>query len=70
LFVQAVKDFLLSTPASIKSSNKLAEYMAHHAQTIREIVRGILNGANTKPMYNELFALHSKLKSDLLQDLT
>ena len=76
LFISLVKDFLLRDPAQIKSSSKLAEYMAMHARTIRSIVSGILkddgNGQplvsdNQKrvPMFMELYSLYSKLKSDL-----
>ncbi len=76
LFISLVEDFLLRDPAQIKSSTKLAEYMAMHARTIRSIVSGILkddgNGQplvndNQKrlPMFMELYGLYSRIKSDL-----
>ena len=42
LFVNLLEDFLLKDPTMIRSSNRLAEYMAMHARTIRSIVTGIL----------------------------
>ena len=42
LFFSLLEDFLLRDPAQIKSSTKLAEYMAMHARTIRSIISGIL----------------------------
>ena len=76
LFINLVKDFLLRDPAQIKSSTKLAEYMAMHARTIRSIISGILKddgsgqplvSENQKalPMFMELFGLYSRIKSDL-----
>lgn len=76
LFVSLMEDFLLQPPVKISSSNKLAEYMALHARTIRSIIIGILkdNGEgnpliNEKqkklPMFLELCGLYSKIKSDL-----
>ena len=76
LFISLVEDFLLRDPAQIKSSTKLAEYMAMHARTIRSIISGILkdNGSgqplvneNQKrlPMFTELYGLYSRIKSDL-----
>lgn len=69
LFIQSIKSFILAEPTNIKSSNKLAQYMAEYARTIRVIIRGILQADSTKPMYNELFALYSKLKQELLPEL-
>ena len=76
LFISLVEDFLLRDPAQIKSSTKLAEYMAMHARTIRSIISGILkddgNGQplvndNQKrlPMFPELYGLYSRIQSDL-----
>lgn len=70
LFVSSIKDFILSVPNYIKSSNKLAYYMAEYAKTIKTIVYNILEADSSKPMYNELYALFSKLKQDLLPELT
>lgn len=70
LFITSIKDFILAKPTNIKSSNKLAYYMAEYAKTIRTIVFNILQADNSKPMYNELFALYSKLKNELLPELT
>ena len=76
LFISLVEDFLLRDPAQIKSSTKLAEYMAMHARTIRSIISGILKddgsgqplvNDNQKrlPMFMELYGLYSRIKSDL-----
>ena len=76
LFISLLKDFLLRAPAQIRSSSKLAEYMAMHARTIRSIVTGILKDDGTGqplvndtqkrlPMFPELFGLYSRIKSDL-----
>lgn len=76
LFISLVKDFLLRDPTQIKSSSKLAEYMAMHAQTIRSVITGILkNDENGQPLVNdnqkrlpmfpELYGLYSRIKSDL-----
>jgi predicted helicase len=70
LFITSIKDFILTKPVNIKSSNKLAYYMAEYAKTIRATVFNILQANNSKPMYNELFALYSKLKNELLPELT
>ena len=69
LFISSIKSFVLKKPVSIKSSNKLAYYMAEYAKTIKTIVYNILNSNGKKPMFNELLALYSKLKEDLLPDL-
>ena len=76
LFISLVEDFLLQDPTQIRSSNKLAEYMAIHAKTIRSVVTGILkeNGEGLPlvderqknlPMFPELYGLFSKIKTDL-----
>lgn len=76
LFSSLLEDFLLRDPAQIKSSRKLAEYMAIHARTIRSIVSRILqedekgqprvNDYQKKvPMFPELYGLYSKIKSEL-----
>lgn len=76
LFISLVEDFLLKAPIQIKSSTKLAEYMARHACTIRSIISGILKEdgsgqplVNEKqkslPKFMELYGLYSRIKSDL-----
>lgn len=70
LFIQSIKDYLLTEPTNIKSSNKLAFYMAEHARTIKVIIDGILKTDYTKPMFSELNALFAKLREELLPDLT
>lgn len=76
LFFSLLEDFLLKKPAQIKSSRKLAEYMAMHARTIRSIVLGILGEGNggqpldndyqkNLPMFPELYGLYNKIKSEL-----
>jgi predicted helicase len=70
LFVQLLKDFVLADPVNIKSSNRLAYYMAEYAKTIRVTIRGILQADSSKPMYNELSALHSKLQQELVPELS
>lgn len=76
LFFSLLEDFLLRDPAQIKSSRKLAEYMAMHARTIRSIVSGILREdekgqprvndyQKRLPMFPELYGLYSKIKSEL-----
>lgn len=76
LFINLVEDFLLKNPVQIKSSSKLAEYMAMHARTIRSIIFGILkdDGAGQPlisdfqkrlPMFMELCGLYNRIKSDL-----
>ena len=76
LFISLVEDFLLRDPTQIRSSSKLAEYMAMHARTIRSIITGILKDDGTGqplvndtqkklPMFPELFGLYSRIKSDL-----
>lgn len=81
LFLSLMEDFLSKAPTQIKSSNKLAEYMATHARTIRSIVIGILkdDGDGTPliderqkslPMFPELYGLYSRIKSDLRPAMT
>ena len=54
LFISLVEDFLLRDPAQIKSSTKLAEYMAMHARTIRSIISGILkDDGNGQPLVTD-----------------
>ncbi|MBC2871274.1 hypothetical protein H7271_06610 [Bittarella massiliensis] len=76
LFISLVEDFLLRDPAQIKSSTKLAEYMAMHARTIRSIISGILKDDGTGqplvndnqkrlPMFIKLYGLYSRIQSDL-----
>ena len=76
LFISLIEDFLLRNPAQIKSSSKLAEYMAMHARTIRSIISGILKDDGSGqplvsdiqkrlPMFMELCGLYSRIKSDL-----
>ena len=69
-FVESIQDFVLSAPSNIKSSNSLARYMAHHAKIMRGIVRDILKSEDSKKrMYDDLYALYSRLKQDLLPEL-
>ncbi len=76
LFASLVEDFLLKDPSRIRSANKLAEYMAMHARTIRSIVVGILKDdgyglplvndrQNRLPMFQELYGLFRRIKSEL-----
>ena len=76
LFFSLLNDFLLKDPAQIKSSSKLAEYMAMHARTIRSIVIGILKDDGTGqpvvndstkslPMFPELYGLFHRIQTDL-----
>ena len=76
LFISLVQDFLLQDPAQIRSSNKLAEYMAIHAKTIRSVITGILkedadglplvdDRQKRLPLYPELYGLFSRIKADL-----
>ncbi|MDG4977307.1 type ISP restriction/modification enzyme [Lactococcus lactis] len=81
LFISLVQDFMLQSPKQIKSSGKLAEYMAIHARTIRDVISGIL-GSNeqglplinderqrTRPMFGELYGLYNKIKTELSSEL-
>ena len=81
LFNSLINDFLLRDPAQIRSSNKLAEYMAMHARTIRSVITGILkddgNGSplindrqKSLPMFPELYGLYSRIKDDLRPAMT
>lgn len=76
LFISLIEDFLLSDPTQIRSSTKLAEYMAMHARTIRSIVSGILKddgegqplvneSQKRLPIFMELCGLYNKIKSEL-----
>ena len=76
LFASLISDFLLKDPAQIRSSAKLAEYMAIHARTIRSVITGLLKDdghgqpiideqQRTKPLFVELYSLYSKIKQDL-----
>ena len=76
LFVSLMQDFLLQDPTQIRSSNKLAEYMAIHARTIRTVITGILKEdgeglplvderQRSLPMFLELYGLYSKIKQEL-----
>jgi len=76
LFISLVEDFLLQDPTQIKSSNKLAEYMAIHAKTIRSVITGILkedsdglplvdDRQKRLPLFPELYGLFSRIKADL-----
>ncbi|MCL2046046.1 MAG: hypothetical protein FWG88_06635 [Oscillospiraceae bacterium] len=81
LFITLIEDFILRDPAQIKSSNKLAEYMAMHARTIRGVITGILkddgNGnplvderQTSLPMFPELYGLYSRIRDDLRPAMT
>jgi len=76
LFISLMQDFLLQDPAQIKSSNKLAEYMAIHAKTIRSVIIGILKENDEGlpliderqmrlPLFPELNGLFARIKADL-----
>ena len=76
LFISLVQDFLLQDPALIRSSSKLAEYMAIHAKTIRSVILGILKDDGTGqplvndsqqklPMFPDLYVLYCRIKSEL-----
>ena len=76
LFISLLRDFLLQDPAQIRSSNKLAEYMAIHAKTIRSVITGILkensdglplvdDRQKRLPLFPELYGLFSKIREDL-----
>ncbi|MCL2239977.1 MAG: N-6 DNA methylase, partial [Defluviitaleaceae bacterium] len=75
-FTILINSFLLQNPANIQSSNKLAEYMAKHAQTIRGHITRILkedeNGQPVTsqrqydlPLFKELLGLYNRIKNDL-----
>lgn len=76
LFFCLLEDFIMKSPARIKSSSKLAEYMALHARTIRSIILGILRDDGSGqpltsdqqkrlPMFPELYGLYARIKADL-----
>ena len=76
LFISLVEDFMLRDPVFIRSSNKLAEYMAIHARTIRSVITGILKDDGSGfpliderqeklPMFKELLGLYKRIKQDL-----
>lgn len=80
LFISLVRDFMLQSPSKIQSSGKLAEYMAIHAQTIRDVIMGILkeNDQGTPlinehqqklPMFGELYGLYRKIQAELSPEL-
>jgi len=81
LFASLIEDFLLRSPAQIRSSDWLAQYMAIHAKTIRSVILGILKEDEHEqplvdarqrnlPLFNEVFGLYSKIKSELRPALT
>jgi len=76
LFTSLMQDFLLQDPAQIRSSKKLAEYMAIHARTIRAVIVGILKEdekgipilderQKRLPLFPELYSLFSRIKKEL-----
>ena len=76
LLATLINDFLLKAPAQLKSSVKLAEYMAIHARTIRSVIKMILKEDDAGqpniddrqkrlPMFNEIYALYIKIKENL-----
>jgi len=80
-FTTYIQDFLLQNPSNIRSSNKLAEYMAIHARTIRTLVGDILkedaeglpivdDRQRKFPMFDGLFGLYRQIKQDLRPFLT
>lgn len=81
IFISVLNDFLLTSPTQIKSANKLAEYMAMHAKTIRSLVLGILKDdgqgqpliddyQKKKPMFPELCGLYKRIKTELQPMMT
>ena len=81
LFISLMEDFMLLDPVQIRSSNKLAEYMAIHAKTIRSVIVGILKDDGTGqplvddrqkklPMFLELYGLYGRIKTELRPLLT
>lgn len=81
LFISLVQDFLLQSPSLIRSSSKLAEYMAIHAKTIRSVILGILKEDENKqplvderqkrlPLFRAMFGLYSKIKEELRPAIT
>ncbi|AUS70618.1 type ISP restriction/modification enzyme [Lactococcus lactis] len=80
LFTSLVQDFMLQSPTQIKSSSKLAEYMAIHARTIRDVISGVLKEDEQKmplinehqqklPMFGELYGLYQKIRTELSSEL-
>ena len=69
LFIATIKDFILVKPNNIKSPSRLAYFMSEYARTIKTIVYHILQADESKPMFNELYALYSRIKQELLPDL-
>ncbi len=81
IFISVLNDFLLTSPTQIKTANKLAEYMAMHAKTIRSLVLGILKDdghgqplinstQKNIPMFPELCGLYQRIKSELQPSMT
>ena len=81
LFISLVEDFMLLDPVQIRSSSKLAEYMAIHAKTIRNVISRILKDDGTGqplvgdrqkklPMFLELYGLYGRIKAELRPLLT
>ena len=74
-FESLIKEFLLKDPVTIKSSVRLAEYMARHANTIRALIKAILRADDTgqplverqaeKPMFRDIYSLYCKIKETL-----
>ncbi|MCL1883289.1 MAG: N-6 DNA methylase [Defluviitaleaceae bacterium] len=75
-FISAMQHFLLQDPTQIRSSNKLAEYMAIHAKTIRSVITRILkenaeglplldDRQKRIPLFPELHGLFTRIKTDL-----
>ena len=80
LFISLMQDFMLQDPVNIRSSSKLAGYMAIHANTIRQVLIGILkedsegqplvnDRQKSLPMFMALYGLFSRIKTDLQQFL-
>jgi len=78
--IACLNEFKLQPPAKIKSSGELACYMAEHAVIFRDMVAGLLkedeNGQprvteqQNKPLFPELYALFTHMKSTLRPQLT
>ncbi|MCL1987331.1 MAG: N-6 DNA methylase [Firmicutes bacterium] len=81
IFNALMNDFVLESPKNVKSSARLAKYMASYAQTIKEIVKGVLKEDDKKlplinerqeklPLFKGLMGLFSRIKKELRPQLT
>lgn len=76
LFISLIQNFIIKSPNKIRTSSQLATYMAIHARTIRDVIKGILkedengeprvNDRQEKlPMFPDLYGLFLKIKEEL-----